>query len=160
MAVKPGPNAYPLTGYQSPDDVQSIMNQPAAVLLDGSPEAAAYVPPAETESPRPTGPGNRIPSPEPTEPPVAVQLPSFEQAAEELAAARAATAQAPVPFWKNPMYVGPAVAVLVVIVALWAMKFFSKPSKPAASAQPATFPRPSAPQVRYDYGDSATVWDR
>jgi hypothetical protein len=129
MPVRPGPNAYPLTGYKSPGDVQTILNQPAAVLLDGSPEAAAYQPPSVTEPPRPTGPGNFPSTVGPSQAPAALQ-PIIPIAPPE-----------EVPVWQNPKYVAPAVAVVVAVVALVAFRHFSKrsPPPPVMIAPPATY---------------------
>lgn len=127
MPVKPGPNAYPLTGYKSPGDVQTILNQPAAVLLDGSPEAAAYQPPSVTEPPRQTGPGNFPSTVGPSQAPVdapQAMMPIAPPADE-------------IPAWQNPKYVAPVVAVVVAVVAFVAFRHFSKrPTPPPTMIAP------------------------
>lgn len=162
MPVKPGPNAYPLTGYKSPDDVQTILNQPKAVLLDGAPEMSAYEPPSVTEPPRETGPGNWNPGDTPTPAPDAqaqAQAQQPPQLSAEALAALSGGGGGPVPFWKNPAYVAPFVAVVVVVIAYVVISHFSKPAVVAPS--PAFAPPPTAPLVRappVSYGDASTVW--
>lgn len=96
VAVNPAPITYRLNPPDVPNDVQAIMNQPAAVMLGEGPEVAAYVPPVYS-SPQPT--------PAPIQSPLPL-VPIYQ------------TAQ-PVPFWKKPEYVVPVVAIAVVAAAYW-----------------------------------------
>lgn len=77
VPIKPGPITYPLSGFESPGDVQTILNQPAAVILGENNVAAGYAPPTyASASPSPL-PASGLPSALPL-PPVPSLLPQQE----------------------------------------------------------------------------------
>ena len=51
VPIAPGPITYPLSGFESPGDVQTILNQPGAVILGENNVAAGYVPPPYVTQP-------------------------------------------------------------------------------------------------------------
>lgn len=110
VATNPAPITYALN---PPNDVQDILNQPAAVMLGEGPEMAAYVPPTyTTEQPTelPQVPQTRAPE----------QLAQLAQLAQIARISRAsAESEQETPFWKKPQFVMPVAVVLIIALALW-----------------------------------------
>lgn len=103
VAVSPAPITYAL----NPSDIQSALNQPAAVMLGEGPEMAAYVPPVyTTEAPTEAPAEQTQPATSPEQIAALVQLSRPQETPS-------------VPFWKKPEYVMPLFVIVVVAIALW-----------------------------------------
>lgn len=108
MAIAPGPITYPMSG-----DVQSILNQPAAVQLDGPPDLTQYIPPVYAASGPPTmPPPGASPYDFASKPPMSPQ-----DAAALIAALSQAPAPEKLPMWKDPNYVVPSLLALLAVAA-------------------------------------------
>lgn len=131
--VQPGPLDYPMTG----PSVNSLLNQPAATLMDGPPALAAYTPPVySTSTPMPLSPPPtpaQQPSPAPAPPPSLPPLPPLPPPPR------------PVPAWRNPNYVVPCClcALVLCAIVIWWRSRYSKPSRASSAATAA----PARPQV-------------
>ena len=122
--VTVGPLTYTLSG----GDTQNLLNQPAATLMDGPPDLTQYVPPVYAASGPPTmpPPGSSpydYASPQPS--------PSPQSTAALIAALTPAPAPEPLPKWKDPAYVVPALLALVAIAAV--VYWWRSGKKPAAA---------------------------
>lgn len=124
MAINPGPITYPMSG-----DVQGILNQPAATMLDGPPDLSQYVAPVYSPTLPPTMPPALV-SPQPS-------LSPQETAALIAAMTAVPAATVELVWYKDPKYMVPGLlALLVIAVLLW---WWKRGKAPVARANNARF---------------------